>query len=204
MPEVQGTIKHMSKTGKGFQLDQYENWFNFGYDYEGPRPFARGAAITVTYDQKTDAETGEDKFWVMQAWPTTGQRPQPEQSPKPAPGPTPVAAPKVSSGPTPAQPAPVGPTPVPANRDNFILFETCLARAQDWVLATEPEGSAQRCPAHVLFVADLYYLDGLKVINGKEEAEMQHAPPQSYQEYQEAASSAISDAAAGPPPEEPA
>jgi hypothetical protein len=165
MPEVTGTVKKMSPSGKGFLLNEFENWWNFGKGYDGPRPFAEGAAITVTYEESV-RQDGTSSFFVLSAWPTTGQA-------GPVPPPVTPAGPK-PSGPQPtAQPASydeyraAGPVPTPPSRENSILFQVCLKAAQEWVLATTAEGSPQRVSGEVLSVADTYYHEGLSLISGQ-------------------------------------
>ncbi len=163
MPELTGTVKKMSPSGKGFQLNEYENWFNKGRGYQGPWPFAPGTPLTVTYEQTFDAD-GTAKFWVLGAAPPG----QPAAPPAPT-----EASPELTptNGPTPVQevaPPPVGPTPVPLSRENSILFQVCLKAAQEWVLAVEVLANT---PAEVLNVADIYYAVGLKLISGEAEPE---------------------------------
>lgn len=166
MPEERGTVKKMSPSGKGFLLNEFENWWNFGKGYDGPRPFAEGAAITLTYEENVRAD-GTSSFFVLSAWPTTGQAgPVPPQvtpaGPKPT-GPTPTAQPTSYGD---YQAAATGPTPTPPSRDNAILFQVCLKAAQEWVMGHE---TLAKTPAEVLNVADLYYYEGLKVISNPED-----------------------------------
>lgn len=166
IPEIKGTVKRMSPSGKGFMLNEYDGtWFNFGKGYEGPKPFLENAAITLTYEEIFKAG-GSSSFFVLSAWPTTGQ-PGPVPPQVTPPGPKPIAGPKPTNGPTPTQPttvAPTGPVPTPPNREQSILFQVCLKAAQEWVLAVE---GLPKTPAEVLVVADLYYAQGLRLINGE-------------------------------------
>lgn len=166
--ELKGTVKKMSPSGKGFLLNEYDSWFNFGSRYEGPRPFAPGAAITITYEESVKAD-GTSSFFVLTAWPTTGQAgPHPPQvtpaGPKPTAGPQPTAKPDSYEG---YQAAPSGPTPTPPSRENAILFQVCLKVATEWVLARYPDNDVNRTEGQVLYVADLFYKDGLKLILGE-------------------------------------
>ncbi len=164
--EINGTVKAMNKKGTGFLLNEYTDWFNFGSRYEGPRPFLKDAAITLTYEESIRAD-GSSSFFVLSAWPTTGQAgPVPPQVTTP--GPKPIANPQtpgyvetIIEG---SRPAPTGPTPTPPNREQSILFQVCLKAAQEWVLAVD---SVANTPAEVLNVADLYYVQGSRLINGE-------------------------------------
>lgn len=161
MPELTGTVKKMSPSGKGFLLNEYENWFNFGREYAGPRPFAPGTPLTVTYEQ-TFKQDGTASFFVLGAAPP-GQ-------PAAPPAPTEASPELTPSSPAPAEPpAPVGPTPTPLSRENSILFQVCLKAAVEWVLARYPEGDPNRTEGQVLFATDLYYKGGLELINAEEE-----------------------------------
>ncbi len=169
--ELNGTVKKMSPSGKGFLLNEYENWFNFGSKYDGPRPFAPNAVITITYEEKVKAD-GTSSFFVLSAWPTTGQAgPHPQQvtppGPKPTAGPPPMPTP--TNGPAPT-PAPSGPTPTPPDKDKYIMYEVALKEAREWVLGSEPDNSPQRTLGHLMFVADTLYLNATKVIEGDVDA----------------------------------
>lgn len=177
MPEVTGTVKKMSPSGKGFLLNEYENWWNFGNGYDGPRPFVENAPITVTYEETTRKD-GSSSFFVLSAWPTTGQAgPVPPQVTPAGPTPTPQG-PTPTNGPTPAKPTSYGdyqaaatgpvPTPTPLSRENSILFQVCLKAAQEWVLAVE---GLPKVPEEVLNVTDVYYSLGLQLIKGQQEPE---------------------------------
>jgi hypothetical protein len=173
--ELSGTVKKMSPSGKGFLLNEYENWWNFGKGYDGPRPFAPNAAITVTYEESVRPD-GTSSFFVLSAWPTTGQAgPVPPQV-TPA-GPKPTAGPTPTNGPVPAKPASyegyqaaaTGPVPTPPNRENAILFQVCLKAAVEWVLRRHRHGDPNRTEGQVLFVADVFYRDALKVLSDEPE-----------------------------------
>jgi hypothetical protein len=182
MPELEGTVKSLSRTGKGFILEEYESdnsgkdqWFNRGKDFEGAWPANKGDKVTVTYEQTFDAD-GSAKFWVREVWPTSQGRRTPPTGEQPKTGPVPTTTagptPTDTNGPKPAsydEYRAAGPVPPPPNRENTILFQTCLARAQEWVLATTAEGSPQRVSGEVLSVADTYYHEGLKQIAGEGE-----------------------------------
>jgi hypothetical protein len=158
----------MNKKGTGFLLDQFQNWWNFGRDYsnECSRTLTLGEEVTVTYEEVPRAD-GPSSFFVTEVWPTSGQRERPKPSiPQPT-GPTPTNGPVKPDSYEGYQAAATGPVPTPPNRENAILFQVCLKAAAEWVPRRYRHGDPNRTEGQVLFVADLFYHDALKVISGE-------------------------------------
>ncbi len=174
MPEVSGTVKTISPSGKGILLKEYETdaegqdqWFNRGKGFKGAWPAKRDEAVTLTYEQTFDAD-GKAKFWVLEAWPTSQGRRTPPTGEQPRTGPVPTGTPAEKPDSYEGyQAAASGPVPTPPSRENAILFQVCLKAAQEWVLARYSEGDVNRTEGQVLFVADLYYREGLAMISGE-------------------------------------
>lgn len=162
MPEVSGTVKAISKSGKGIILAEYDDqWFNQGKGFEGTWPRNKDEKVTLTFE--SSVSDGVEKFWVLEAWPTSqGRRTPPTgETPRPGPVPTPPAKPDSYDG---YQAAATGPVPTPPTRDQSILFQVCLKAAQDFVLNS---AAMAKTPGDVLSVADLYYAEGLRLIAGE-------------------------------------
>lgn len=157
MPEESGTVKQMNRSGKSWVLEEFDCvWNKGGKDYDGPALFSPGEKITMVYDEVPQAG-GKSSFFVSSAWPTTGRAR--EEPSAPSGPPAAKSATPETNGPTLA-----GPPPAAPNRENSILFQVCLKAAQEWVLAVD---SLAKTPAEVLHVADVYYGQGTRLINGE-------------------------------------